>query len=68
MLIFYSVVYVIVYIFVTALVPFMIFMYESDEDDGLMKRTLWSLLSTFLVQVFTALLIFVSYNWLAVYD
>lgn len=67
MLVFYSIVYIIVYIFVTALVPFMIFLYESDEDDPLMKRVLWALFSTFLVQVFTALLIFVSYNWLSIY-
>ena len=67
MLAFYSIVYIIIYIFVTALVPFMIFMYESDEDDAFIKRFLWSLFATFLVQVFTSLLVFLSYNWLSVY-
>ena len=67
MLLLYSIVYIVIYIFCTAVIPFMIFLYESDEDDGLGKRIGWALFSTFLIQVFTSLLIFVSYNWLSVY-
>lgn len=68
MLLFYSIVYVIIYIFCTAVVPFMIFLYESDEEDPLCRRIMWALFSTFLIQVFTALLVFLSYNWLSVYQ
>ena len=67
MLLLYSIFYILIYIFVTALIPFMIFFYESDEEDPTKKRVLWSLFSAFIVQAVCALIIFVSYNWLSVY-
>ena len=67
MLILYSIIYIFIYVYVTAIIPFMIHFYESDEDEPLMKRILWGLLTTFLIQVFCALLVFLSYNWLSVY-
>ena len=63
----YSIVYIVIYVFGTAVVPFMIFLYESDEDDPACKRIGWCVFFTVVVQVVTSLLVFVSYIWLGVY-
>ena len=63
----YSIIYVLIFVFVAWIVPFTIFLYESDESDSLGSRICWSILFAFGIGALWSVLIFVSYIWLSVY-
>jgi hypothetical protein len=63
----YSVVYIIIFIFTSFVIPFNIFLYESDEEDSLMSRILWSILFAIAICAIWSVFIFVSYIWLSKY-
>eukprot|EP01016_Furgasonia_blochmanni_P033063 TRINITY_DN3424_c0_g2_i4.p1 TRINITY_DN3424_c0_g2~~TRINITY_DN3424_c0_g2_i4.p1 ORF type:complete len:483 (+),score=109.01 TRINITY_DN3424_c0_g2_i4:66-1514(+) len=52
-----------VWIFVTLLIPFAMFFYESDEDKTMGKRFMWAFCMTFGAFIIIAIVIFISYNF-----
>lgn len=63
----YSVVYIVIFAFTSFIIPFTMFLYQSDQEDSLIKRVLWSLLFSGIVCAIWSVLIFVSYIWLSKY-
>ena len=61
---FWYFVYIIVLFFICILLPFALFFYETDEDNGYCKRLGLSILYTFLANIISILLLFVSWNFL----
>ena len=55
--------YMIVLIFITLLLPFALFFYETDEDDGYCKRVLKGVLYTFLANIISILVLFITWNF-----
>ena len=63
----YSVVYIVIFVLVAWVVPFTIFLYESDEDDSWVSRICWSMLFAFGISCIWSAAIFISYIWLSYY-
>lgn len=67
MQILYSVVYIVIFVFTSFIIPFNIFLYESDEEDSMQSRILWSILFSIAICGLWSAFIFISYIWLAKY-
>ena len=67
MYIVYSVVYITIFAFVAWIIPFTIFLYETDEDDSMASRICWSMLFAFGIASIWCGAIFISYIWLSYY-
>ena len=63
----YSAIYIIIFVFVASIIPFTIFLYESDEEDSLASRICWSTLFAIGIASIWCAFIFISYVWLSVY-
>lgn len=64
----YSVVYIVIFAFTSFVIPFNMFLYESDEDDSTRSRILWSGFYAFAVCAIWSAFVFVSYIWLSKYS
>jgi len=64
---FYTIVYIIVLVYLIGISPFTIFFYESDEEDTMCSRITWSLVFTVIIAGLSCIAIFVSQIWLSVY-
>lgn len=67
MYIVYSVVYIIIFAVVAWIIPFTIFLYETDEEDSWLSRICWSMLFAFGISIIWSAAIFISYIWLSYY-
>jgi|JI6StandDraft_1071083.scaffolds.fasta_scaffold04244_3 LMBR1 domain-containing protein 1 len=63
----YTVIYIIVLVYLVGLSPFTMFFYESDEEDTICSRLTWSFIFTFIIAGISCAAIFVSQIWLSVY-
>jgi hypothetical protein len=63
---FWYFIYLIVLALISILLPFALFFYETDEEDGLCKRIGQGALYTFLANIITILMLFISWNFFKV--
>lgn len=63
----YAAVYIIIFIFTSFIIPFNMFLYESDEEDSFISRVLWSGLFALAICASWSAFVFVSYIWLSKY-
>lgn len=63
----YSVIYIIIFVLAAWIIPFTIFLYESDEEDSWASRIGWSLLFSLGIATIWSGFIFISYIWLSYY-
>lgn len=61
---FWLFIYGTVIVFICLLLPFALFFYETDEDDGYCKRLLKAAIYTFLANIISILILFISWNYL----
>lgn len=61
---FWLFIYMTLLLSITLLLPFALFFYETDEDDGYCKRILLACLYTFLANIISILVLFISWNFL----
>ena len=59
---FWLFIYMTVIIFICLLMPFALFFYETDEDDGYCKRIGMATLYTFLANIITILILFITWS------
>lgn len=67
MYIVYSVVYIIIFALAAWIIPFAIFIYESDEESSWVSRICWSILFAFGIAAIWCAFVFISYIWLSYY-
>lgn len=60
-------VYIVIFVFTSFIIPFNIFLYEADEEDSFMSRVLWSLLFAAGICAIWSGYIFITYIWLSKY-
>jgi len=60
---FWYFVYLVVLLFICILLPFALFFYETDEEEGFFKRFGKTLLYTFLANIISILMLFISWNF-----
>jgi O-antigen/teichoic acid export membrane protein len=63
----YSIVYVLIFVFSVFIMPFISALYESDEEDSLLKRILYSAAYAFAITAVWCAVIFISFIWLSKY-
>ena len=61
-------VYLVTLLFVCFLIPFAMFFYETDEDDGFCKRFGKSLCYTFAANIISILLLMITWNFFKYVD
>lgn len=61
----YYIVYIVIFVFTSFVIPFNIFLYESDEEDSLGKRVLWSGVYAGGFCIIWCAFVFISYIWLS---
>lgn len=65
---FWYFIYLLVLILICLLMPFALFFYETDEEDGFCKRFVRSLLYTFAANIVTILVLFISWAFFKFVD
>ncbi len=60
---FWYFIYLIVLIFICFLLPFALFFYETDEEDGFCRRFVKGFLYTLAANIISVLLLFISWNY-----
>lgn len=60
---FWYFIYMTVLIFICLLMPFALFFYETDEDDGICKRIISSVIYTVIANIVSILLLFITWNF-----
>jgi LMBR1 domain-containing protein 1 len=65
---FWYLIYIVVLVFICILLPFALFFYETDGDEGICKRFLKSVGFTFVANIVSILVLFISYNFLKYAD
>jgi LMBR1 domain-containing protein 1 len=58
---FWYIIYIVVLVFITILMPYAIFLYETDEEDSMCKRLLSALFYTIGALVISLLILFISW-------
>lgn len=66
---FWTFLYIVILIMISVLLPYALFLYETDEDDSMKKRLLTALCYTFGAIVITVMFLFISwavFKWVSV--
>jgi hypothetical protein len=63
----YSIVYILIFVFSVFIMPFISALYESDEEDSLLKRILYSAAYAFAITAVWCAVVFISFIWLSKY-
>jgi hypothetical protein len=63
----YPIIFIINFVLSAWVIPFTVFLYETDEDDSWCSRICWSSLFAFGIAAVWSAVVFVSYIWLSHY-